>query len=171
MKLTTLEENGLRCVVQIARKGEGGSATIPELARLEDLTPANTAKVLRLLRKADVIRSTRGKQGGYVLARPAGEINVQEILDAVGGKFDSGVLCARHGSERSACIHQADCSMQSLWGVLENMLNGVLSQCHLSDLMDSAHIRRWAATRVEPALASAVKGPDVFRRKRGGGHD
>lgn len=170
MKLSTLEEYGLRCVVQIARKGGGASSTIPELARIEDISPANTAKVLRLLRQGGVIRSNRGKQGGYNLARPADRISVQDVLDAVGGKFDSGILCARHGSERASCVHRSDCSMQSLWGVLEHLLNGVLSQCHISDLLDSSRIRRWVATRVEPALASAVGGPDVFRPGKGGRH-
>jgi Rrf2 family protein len=170
MKLTTLEEYGLRCVVQIARKGEGKSSTIPEIAKREDISPSNTAKVLRLLRRGDVIRSTRGKQGGYVLARPAESISVQDVLDAVGGKFDLGVLCARHGDQRKQCVHKSDCSMMSLWGVLEQLLNGVLTQCRISDLLDTQRIRRWATSRIEPALASSEGAPNVFRTLKGGRH-
>lgn len=168
MKLTTLEEYALRCVLQMARKDEGASSTIPELARLEALTVPNTAKIMRLLRQSGVVRSQRGSQGGYVLARPAGEISVQEVLDAVGGKFDSSLVCERHGGDRDACIHQGDCSMQSLWGVLEGLLNGVLSRCMITDLLDPVRMRRWVSTRVEPALAASRERADVFRSLRGG---
>jgi Rrf2 family protein len=163
MKLTTLEEYGLRCVLQMAKKGVDKSSTIPELARLEALSVPNTAKIMRLLRKAGVVRSQRGSRGGYVLARPAGEISVQEVLDAVGGKFDSALVCERHGGHREACIHHADCSMQSLWGVLEGLIEGVLSRCMLTDLLDPARMRRWVASRVEPALAASRERADVFR--------
>jgi len=167
MKLTTLEEYGLRCVLQMARKAEGVSMTIPELSRLEDLSVANTAKLLRLLRKGGVVRSQRGSQGGYVLARPAGTTSVQEVLDAVGGKFDSGLICEKHTGGRTVCVHQADCSMQSLWGVLEGLINGVLSRCMLTDLADPARMRRWVSSRVAPALAAASETPDVFRPAKG----
>ena len=59
MKLTTQEEYGLRCLLQLARK-DTGSLTIPELSRREGMSPANVAKIMRLLRRAGFVRSTRG---------------------------------------------------------------------------------------------------------------
>jgi Rrf2 family protein len=170
MKITTLEEYGLRCVLQMARKGQGQSTTIPELSRLEALSLANTAKLLRLLRKGGLIQSQRGSKGGYVLTRPAEKISVQDVLDAVGGKFKSGIVCERQRGGREACIHRAGCSMQSLWGVLEGLLNNVLDQCMVSDLLDPEHTKRWIETRIAPVLASSERPPDVFPGDKGVPH-
>ena len=79
MKLSDQEEYGLRCLLQMARRA-GESVTIAELARLEGLSAPNAAKILRVLRRGGLVRSTRGQSGGYLLARPAGEINLGEAL-------------------------------------------------------------------------------------------
>ena len=70
MKFSTQEEYGLRCLLQIARKGPGGSVTIPEVSRLEGLSQTNVAKMLMILRKEGFIVSTRGQSGGYAISRP-----------------------------------------------------------------------------------------------------
>jgi Rrf2 family protein len=170
MKITTLEEYGLRCILQMARKGQGASATIPELSRLEALTPANTAKLLRLLRKGGIVLSQRGSKGGYVLSRPPHEISVQDVLDAVGGKFNSSIVCERHTGGRDSCVHRAECSMQSLWGVLEGLLSNVLDECKISDLLDPVKTKRWISTRIQPVLTSRLESPDPFRSLKEEGH-
>ena len=64
MKLSSQEEYGLRCLLQIARAGEGASRTIAEVSEREGISAPNVAKIMRLLRRAELVRSTRGKAGG-----------------------------------------------------------------------------------------------------------
>ena len=71
MKLSTQEEYGLRCLLQIARVGASASLTIAEMSEREGISSPNVAKIMRILRRAGLVNSTRGKSGGSLLARPA----------------------------------------------------------------------------------------------------
>ncbi len=64
MKFSSTEEYGLRCMLQMARKGSQGTTTIVELAQKENLTPAYVAKIMSVLRKGGMVQSIRGQSGG-----------------------------------------------------------------------------------------------------------
>ena len=68
MKITAQEEYGLRCLLRLARAGDGRSLTIPEIAADEGLSVPYVAKLLAVLRQAGLIESVRGRSGGYRLA-------------------------------------------------------------------------------------------------------
>jgi Rrf2 family protein len=103
MKLSTQEEYGLRCLLQLARHGDSASLTISEMSQREGISAPNVAKILRLLRRASLLTSTRGKAGGYTLARSASEITVGEVLSALGGRLWDPAFCERHaGGPKSA---------------------------------------------------------------------
>ena len=70
MKLSSQEEYGLRCLLQLARHGDEASLTIAEMSQREGISSPNVAKIMRILRRAGLVASTRGKAGGYTLARP-----------------------------------------------------------------------------------------------------
>src|SRR5215470_17874273 len=69
MRLTAQEEYGLRCLLQVAR-GQDTAVTTPEIAEREGLSEAHVHKLMRLLRRAGLVRSVRGRKGGYQPARP-----------------------------------------------------------------------------------------------------
>ena len=136
MKFSSTEEYGLRCLLQMARKGEKGTTTLIELSQKEGLTPAHVAKIMGILRKGGLVKSIRGQSGGYQLARPAFEVNVNEVLESLGGKFFSEEeYCASGMGEHLACIHSMDCAIRSLWVGLSNAMTGYLKNCRLSDLV------------------------------------
>ena len=64
MKLSSSEEYGLRCLLQLARQAPGHSLTIPEISQAEGITHHNVAKLLRILRQGGFVASARGQQGG-----------------------------------------------------------------------------------------------------------
>lgn len=136
MKFSAQEEYGLRCLIQIARLEPGGSMTIPEISRVEGLTQTHVAKLLMVLRKEGFLKSTRGQQGGYVLARPAEQIVVAEVLAALGGKLYDGKFCDRHKGGHDICRHAVDCSVRSLWQVMQSALDRVLDGLTLADLVN-----------------------------------
>jgi Rrf2 family iron-sulfur cluster assembly transcriptional regulator len=63
MKLSTQEEYGLRCLLQLGRQGDDTSLTIAELSQREGISAPNVAKIMRVLRKAGLVKSTRGQAG------------------------------------------------------------------------------------------------------------
>jgi len=146
MKFSSQEEYGLRCLLQIARRSlpvssEGinienfGSMTIPEISKVEGLSTTHVAKILMILRKAGFITSTRGQSGGYTLARPATLITVDEVLTALGGKLFDGDFCQRHSGSLDVCTHEVDCSIRSVWQIVQQAVDSVLIKLTLADML------------------------------------
>lgn len=137
MKLSSHEEYGLRCLLQVARQGAQGSATIPEISRVEGISAAYVGKLLRILRQAGLVQAARGKIGGYTLAVPPERIRVGDALATLGGgRIFEGDFCTRHAGTEPSCVHSStSCSMQTLWQSLQNAVDSVLATTTLRDLL------------------------------------
>jgi len=135
LKLSAQEEYGLRCLLQVAWRGNGGSVTIPEISQAEGLSAPNVAKMMRLLRLGGLVKSTRGQLGGYVLATSAHKIRLAEVLDLIGGPLYSSEFCVNHSGEQEICPHSSECSLRSVWRTLQAVLSGVFEQITLQDLL------------------------------------
>ena len=133
MKLSSQEEYGLRLLLQLGR--EGGSLTIAELSQREGISAPNVAKIMRILRRGAFVHSTRGKTGGYALARPAGEIRVGEILTSLGGCLFDPDFCDRHAGMRSECAHLPDCSIRPVLRHVQAAVDQVLARLTLGSLL------------------------------------
>lgn len=138
MQLSAQEEYGLRCLLQVARERGPDPATIPEIAAREGLSPEYAAKLLRALRQADLVVSTRGAGGGYRLARPAHEITVWEVIQALGGSLFPAEFCESHPGQRPDCVHTTACSLRPVWSAVESAIRGVLVKVTLADLAHGA---------------------------------
>ncbi|MGB9605411.1 MAG: Rrf2 family transcriptional regulator, partial [Bryobacteraceae bacterium] len=95
MKISAQEEYGLRCLLQLGRR-PGEMLTIRDIAQAEGLSREYVAKLMRLLRRAGLVRSVRGQAGGYVLPRPLEKITVAEALEALGGRLWEPDFCRQH---------------------------------------------------------------------------
>jgi Rrf2 family protein len=133
VKFSAQEEYGLRCLLQIARAAD--SMTIPEISKVEGLSSTHVAKLLMILRKDGFIVSTRGQSGGYQLARRPEEIAVGDVLASLGGKLYDGEFCNRHSGQLSICTHAVDCSVRSLWQVIQTTVDNVVNRITLADLL------------------------------------
>jgi Rrf2 family protein len=109
--------------------------TIPEISKVEGLSSTHVAKLLMILRKEGFIKSTRGQAGGYALARRAEEIFVGDVLAALGGKLYDHSFCNRHSGQLSICTHAIDCSVRSLWQIVQDAVDGVVNRITLADLL------------------------------------
>lgn len=170
MRFSSTEEYGLRCMLQIAKKGPKGMTTLLELARKEKLTPAYVAKIMSRLRQGGIVQSIRGQSGGYQLSRPPQEINVNDVLEALGGKFFAEEdYCETPAPEHLSCIHTMDCAVRSLWSGLSMTITNYLRRCRLSDLVTTEpEMERWlsqppkavSTSKASAASdASSLKGP------------
>ncbi len=135
MHLLALEEYGLRCLVQVARHPGPEPLTIPEIARLEGLSPEYAAKLMRALRRGGLVRSTRGAGGGYRLIGPPESISAWDVMAILGGSFFPDSFCDAHPGQHRDCVHSVDCSIRALWRRLEGALQGVLQSVTLADLL------------------------------------
>jgi Rrf2 family protein len=135
MKFSSQEEYGLRCLLQIAKHGEGASLTIAEMSMREGISAPNVAKIMRILRRAGLVRSTRGKAGGYSLSRPPAEVPVGDVLGALGGRLFDATFCDRHSGVEDLCLNDNDCSIRPVLRVVQNAVDQVLGQLTLQSLL------------------------------------
>jgi Rrf2 family protein len=134
MKISAQEEYGLRCLVQLANLNDGESLTLPQIAAREGISTANAGKLMWLLNKAGFVHSTRGTKGGYVLARPAGEIRLSEIIRVL----DQDVLskhCESYTGVLESCVHNGDCGIRPVIVGLHEIVENALSRITLADLV------------------------------------
>lgn len=136
MKLSSQEEYGLRCLLQLGRRDPSVSLTIPEISQMEGISTHNVAKLLRILRQRGFVTSERGQRGGYALARSADQIVVGEVLAALGGRLYDPSFCDHFGGNEITCLRSStECSVRSLWDRVQQAVDQVLSQTTLHDLL------------------------------------
>ncbi|MBI3318651.1 MAG: Rrf2 family transcriptional regulator [Candidatus Omnitrophica bacterium] len=150
MKITSLEEYGLRCLLQLSQADEEKGMTVREIASLEGLSPAYVEKLLRLLGKAGLIHSVRGMHGGYLLSRKPNEINLGAVVRALGSVMTTQEICDRHPGNRASCVHIEDCCIRSAWATLTGAIENFMDKVYISDLIGpEAKVRRTLQRRVE----------------------
>ncbi len=137
MKITSQEEYGLRILLRIARCHDEESMSIQALSIAEGLSAAYVAKLTRILRQAGFINSTPGNIGGYILAKPAKEINVNDVLKTLGGSLFAKGFCSDFSGAKKLCINSVDCSVRSLWQMVQFSVDQLLDKLSLYDLIGS----------------------------------
>lgn len=136
MKITAQEEYGLRLLLRIARCTTEDGLSIAQLSDAEGLSNAYVAKLTRLLRLSGFIKSRPGNKGGYVLARPAHEIVIKEVVETLGGILFDDEFCKAHAGVLKLCSHSVDCSARSLWQMVQVTVDDLLSRITLHDLIN-----------------------------------
>ncbi len=134
MKISSQEEYGLRCLVQLASLAEGESLTLPQIAGREGISAANAGKLMWLLNKAGFVQATRGTKGGYSLARQANEIRLNEVIKVL----DEDVLnkhCESYTGVLETCVHKGDCGIRPVIVGLHEIVENALSQITLAQLV------------------------------------
>jgi len=134
MKITAQEEYGLRILIRIARCDDKEGMSIPQLTEAEGLGSHYIAKLTRVLRMAEFINSTPGYKGGYVLAKPAREIIIKDVLKALGGVLFDKDFCGQHAGSVKLCTNSVDCSARSLWQMIQFTVDQLLGSITLHDL-------------------------------------
>lgn len=134
MKVSAQEEYGLRCLLQLARLGEGEFLTLAQMAEREGISAANAGKLLWTLSKAGLVTSGRGTKGGYRLARPASEVRLSEIIKVQ----DEDVLashCKSYSGLLDSCVHTGNCGIRPVIVGLHDIVRRALSGITLAELL------------------------------------
>jgi Rrf2 family protein len=165
MKITALEEYGLRCMVLLAKNGRENMLTIPEIGQMEGLSVPYTGKLLMLLKKADLVDAERGRRGGYFLARPPREIALREVFDALGDPVFGAAHCNRYGTGDGggSCLHENCCTVRTVWDSFKRLINDYLERLTLADLIENNRNLVGASESDEGLEEAAVKAAPADR--------
>ena len=135
MKITAQVEYGLRIMVRISRCKDEKGLSIRQISEAEGLSTNYVAKLTRVLRMKGLINSTRGHMGGYILAKPASTITINNTLKALGGSFFDKKFCDNHTGMLTLCTNSVDCSIRSLWSMMQATLDKLLDKVTLADMV------------------------------------
>ena len=137
MKISALEEYGLRCLMQLARAGAEPGAGITmatrEIAELEGLGLEYAAQILTALRKSELVTSVRGVNGGYLLARPAAAITVGAMFRAFESPF-ADTVCESYTGQLDTCANEGSCQVAPIWQELSRRIYAFLDSMTLADV-------------------------------------
>jgi Rrf2 family cysteine metabolism transcriptional repressor len=138
MIFTTKAEYGVRLLVELGRHEVGQPVSLKAIAEAEGLPLAYLERIVAMLKKADLVESTRGAHGGYRLARPATEITMdQAVLALEGAVAPMSCFVDDRDGQRVLCSHEADqghgCATKLLWtrvqgGMVEAMRRTTLAE-------------------------------------------
>jgi Rrf2 family protein len=136
MKLSTRAEYGIRILVALARAEGQGPRSLAAVARSEKLPHAYLEQLVRELRRAELVTATRGKAGGYQLARPAADISLVEAVRALDGPLLEMPCAGPDNLE--ACDRPRDCSVHEVFVRVHESLELTLSSTSLADVLATA---------------------------------
>ena len=135
MKVTSMEEYGLRCMLQLALANTEEPVPVALVAENEGLSNEYAGKLLNLLRQAELVESIRGRNGGFVLARTPDEISLADILRVFSPDLFDVEYCNRFTGAEDICVHTTACTLRPVWSTLSGMVTRTLEMITLMDLM------------------------------------
>ncbi len=135
MKLSTKGRYGLRAVLDIAINSKEDVVPLSEIALRQDISISYLEQLMSKLKKAGVVSSIRGAQGGYKLGKDPDKLSVGEILRALEGSLDP-VDCAVITGEGDSCNSSDNCVTKHVWMRISNSINNAVDTLMLSELIE-----------------------------------
>ena len=130
MKLSAKSDYAARAVMGLAHHYQGGASMRAEdLAAEQGIPPNYLVQILIELKSREIVKSVRGKDGGYLLARPPGEITLADVIHCVDGAvFDSPALGDPH----------CPAELRAAWGKLQTTVNETAASINFQNLLDQS---------------------------------
>ncbi|MBD1937244.1 MULTISPECIES: Rrf2 family transcriptional regulator [unclassified Microcoleus] len=143
MKLTTRGHYSVKALLDLSLQPNFGPASVKAISQRQDLPAPYLEKLLIEMRKAGLVESVRGVQGGYQLAKPPAHISLGQILEAVGETIEP---LPHHSPDTEQA---EDWVTYTVWNRLHQKLKEALYSISLEDLYYDA--RSWQAAQGEEA--------------------
>ena len=131
MRMTSRAVRALCLMLEVAHRG--GTTTpvrLSEVARITGISKKFLEQIALALKSHSLIVGIAGRRGGYVLARPAPEISLQQIVAAIEGPINLSV----DRNECVYCMRHEFCECRMIWALLEQRVDSLLSGYSLADL-------------------------------------
>ena len=135
MKLSTKGRYGLRALIDLAQYGEQEAVSIQSISARQQISDSYLEQLVRKLKKAGLVTSVRGAQGGYRLARPAEEISVGDVLRALEGSMEA-VSCQE--GENPSCVGKDLCVARFVWQKVNKSIQETVDSIMISQLVEES---------------------------------
>lgn len=135
MKISTRGEYGVRAMVALARNYGAGPMTLTAVATASSVPPTYLEQLIAPLRRAGLVESKRGAQGGYQLARPPALIRVGEVYRVMEGPV-APMDCVSEDPADQTCPLIDGCETRPVWLKVRDSIIDALDSTTLADLVD-----------------------------------
>ena len=139
MNVTSRGRYALRVMLDLAQHRDEGVIPLKTVAERQDISMKYLEAIVGNLKKAELLESTRGKEGGYRLSKPPADYTVEEILHAIEDNL-APVSCIKDGSIQ--CDRADACQTLPMWKELDEITNAYLNTVTLEDLLTG---EKWKA--------------------------
>jgi Rrf2 family transcriptional regulator, cysteine metabolism repressor len=140
MQISTKSRYGLRAILELARQKSDKPLSTKEISIQQKITIPYLEQLFFKLKHKGFVRSVRGAQGGYFLAREASEITVGDIIECLDGPIEF-TDCKSFNDVNSTCIGPDNCLAYAFWEDLKQLINKRLFSTTLADLLANAQKR------------------------------
>lgn len=132
MMLNTKSRYAVTAMVYLSTHAETAPHTLAHISESQDIPLSYLEQIFLILRKQGLVKSVRGPGGGYVLARPADELRISDIVQAVDESLKM-TRCADRKAE--GCLHdKTRCLTHNLWEGLEDVIFNYFRSVSLADV-------------------------------------
>ncbi len=136
MRFTAKTEYAVRAIIEISLVGDDKPAQVREIASKQAIPERFLEQVMAALKKASLIESIRGAQGGYRLTRPASEITMAQIIEAIEGPMQV-MECLSKDNEHQKCHQAGLCAVKDVWASVQSSIVEALDSISLAKLTDN----------------------------------
>lgn len=133
MKISTKGRYALRMLIDLAEHQNTGYVALKDIAQRQNISKKYLEQIVPVFNRADILRTNRGFQGGYQLARTPDKYTVGEILRLTEGSL-APVSCLEQDAVE--CERSADCATLPVWQGLSRVINEYLDGITLQDILD-----------------------------------
>lgn len=133
MKISTKGRYGLRAMLDLAVNAGQEQVSVAAISERQNISANYLEQVFALLRKADLVKSVKGAQGGYILAERPNCISVGRVLRALEGEL---TVIGSNKSDTSASNNMELCLQHVVWEQLDENINRITDSITLADLVE-----------------------------------
>jgi Rrf2 family transcriptional regulator, cysteine metabolism repressor len=128
MKLSTRVRYGVRALVELAKQENGQCVSLREIAENQEISPKYLEQMIVAMKKAGLVASVRGAEGGYRLGKAAEDITVWDVYSVLDISVDP-IDC-----KKETCSRLKYCATRKMWGEMASSIAGVLKGYTLAEL-------------------------------------
>lgn len=136
MKISTKGRYGLRAMVDLAVHSTGGHISLRSIAERENISDHYLEQVFSTLRKAGLVKSVKGAEGGYVLTDHPSAITIGTILRVLEGSLS---IMDTHSETENAEFNLNSFLTSVLWSKIDKSIDAVVDHLTLEDLVQEYH--------------------------------
>ena len=131
LQISRQTEYGVRALLDLASFPPGSRLQTSDIAQRQAIPESYLIKIVNRLAQVELLQTYRGSEGGIALARPAEQISMLEVIQALEGKINLNV-CSR---EPAHCDISNQCLARPMWTGLQNVFDQYLESLKLSDVI------------------------------------